>query len=326
MSQEQKPNLRNLGAAIAKNHFNGVPVEFIVPPGTPVVFVSDMFAQDYSGGAELTTEAIIKKSPHRVFKVHSQSLTVDMLEKYQDRYWIICNFTQADVAALAYLAQSKIKYSIVEYDYKYCIFRSEVMHQKQTGHSCDCPLRPHGILVEKLYSGAQHIFWMSEKQKEQFVSKIPSLIFAPDGKHIVQGSVFDDQTLDKLVSLREVHAKAVSNIPIKIWGVQGSQNWIKGTQETIKWCTEKKLPVKVLGNMAYETFLAELASCHGLVFQPLDFDTCPRIVIEAKIMGCELELNNNVQHKDELWFTKSSDEIVSHLKTRGEYFWSHISL
>ena len=68
---DQQPNLRNLGAAIAKNHFNGVPVEFIVPPGTQVVFVADMFVQDYPGGAEQTTEAIIRKCPVKSFKIHS---------------------------------------------------------------------------------------------------------------------------------------------------------------------------------------------------------------------------------------------------------------
>jgi hypothetical protein len=323
---DQQPNLRNLGAAIAKNHFNGVPVEFIVPPGTQVVFVADMFVKDYPGGAEQTTEAIASKCPVKSFRVHSQSLTVDMLEKYSDKYWIFGNFTQCDVAALAHLAQSNIKYSIIEYDYKYCMYRSEVMHQKQTGHPCDCILRPHGILVEKFYSKAEHIFWMSEKQKDHFLSRMPALIFAPEGKHIVQGSVFLDETLDQLLALKKVHEASVGKLPIKIWAVQGSQNWIKGTQETIKWCTEKRLPVKVLANMGYEQFLKELATCDGLVFQPLDLDTCPRVVIEAKIMGCDLELNDNVQHKNEAWFAGSPEEIVGYLRTRGDHFWTHISL
>lgn len=317
-------NLRNLGAAIAKNHFTGVPMEFVVPSGTPVVFVSDMFASDYSGGAELTSEAIIAKSPHKVFKVHSQSLTTEMLERYSDRYWIIGNFTQCDASALAYLSTSRIKYSIIEYDYKYCMFRSEVLHLKQTGHVCDCPLRPHGILVEKLYENAQHIFWMSEKQKEHFLTRLPSLIFSDDDKHIVLGSVFLDKTLDELLALKKYHDESVNKIPIKIWAVQGSQNWIKGTKETIEICTKNKIPVKVLQNMEYSKFLKELASCYGLIFQPLDFDTCPRVVIEAKIMGCELQLNDNVQHKDEEWFKGTPEEVVSYLKTRGEFFWKNI--
>ena len=32
-----------------------------IDPGTRVIFVSDMFVEDYIGGAELTTEALIDK-------------------------------------------------------------------------------------------------------------------------------------------------------------------------------------------------------------------------------------------------------------------------
>lgn len=323
MSQEKT---RNLGAATANNHFTGVPMEFVVPSGTRVVFVSDMFLEDYFGGAEATTDAIIKKCPHKSFKVHSSSLTIDMLKKYPNVYWIVSNFTQCDVSALAYMIENNVKYSIIEYDYKYCMFRSEVLHQKQSGHPCDCALRPHAMLIERLYSGAQHIFWMSEKQKEHFLSRLPALLFVDEGKHVVLSSVFSDETIAKLLDLQAFHKENSGKLPVKIWAVQGSSNWIKGSEETIKWCTEKKMPVKILSNLGYEDFLKELARCDGLVFHPLDFDTCPRVVIEAKIIGCALELNDNVQHKDEPWFAGSVEETVEYLKGRGKAFWDNIVL
>jgi len=324
--QPQEKTLRNLGAATANNHFTGVPMEFVVPSGTRVVFVGDMFLEDYAGGAEATSEAIIQKSPHKIFKVHSSSLTIDMLEKYKDVYWILGNYTQCDVASLAYMIQNNIKYSVIEYDYKYCMFRSEVAHVKQTNSPCDCPLRPHGMVVEKLYSAAQHIFWMSEKQKEHFLSRMPALLFVEESKHVVLSSVFSDETIDKLLELRQVHEQVAGKLPIKIWAVQGSSNWIKGTQETIKWCTEKRMPVKILSNLAANDFLQELAKCDGLVFHPLDFDTCPRVVIEAKIIGCALDLNENVQHKDEPWFAGTVEDTVQYLRGRGKAFWDQIVL
>lgn len=326
MSDPKQNPLRYLGAAQSRNFFTNIPMEFVVPANTQVVFVGDMFASDYQGGAELTTDAIVKKSPYKTFQVHSTSLTVEMIDRYKHLYWIICNFTQCDAAALAHLVSSGAKYSVIEYDYKYCMFRSEVMHQKQTGHACDCPLRPHGVLIEKLYQGAQHVFWMSEKQKEHFLSRMPALIFGSPDQHVVQSSVLSDETIDKLLALRELHEQSVKQIPVKIWGVQGSNNWIKGTQDTIQWCAANKMPVKILGNMPYEEFLVELARCAGLVFRPLDFDTCPRVVIEAKLIGLDLLLNDNVQHKDEPWFTGSIDETVAYLRSRGEHFWKYIVL
>lgn len=249
-----------------------------------------------------------------------------MLDRYKDKYWIVGNFTQVDSGALAHLATGGFKYAIVEYDYKYCTFRSEVMHQKQTGHVCDCPLRPHGILVEKLYTGAQKIFWMSEKQKEQFLSRIPSLFFGPDAQHVIQSSVFSDESLNLMAELRASHQTETTKYPIKIWAVQGSKNWIKGTKETIEMCSKAKMPVKVLADLSPENFLRELAKCSGLAFQPLDFDTCPRIVIEAKLMGLDLVLNDNVQHKDESWFTGSVEDLETYLRSRPSNFWNNICL
>lgn len=317
------PKLRYLGAAESRNHFTNHPMEFVVPRNAPVVFVADMFVQDYVGGAELTTDAIMLKAPCKVFKVHSSSFTVEMLDKYKDKHWVISNFVHCDAAALAHLATGGFKYSVIEYDYKYCMYRSEVLHQKQTGHVCDCPLRPHGLLIEKLYEGAQHVFWMSEKQKDHTLSRLPSLLFTRPEQNVVLSSVFTDDVIDGLVGLREVHEEALRQSPLKIWAVQGSKNWIKGTEDTVKWCASKKMPVKVLGEMPYSKFLNELARSGGFVFKPLDFDTCPRVVIEAKLMGLDLELNDNVQHKDEPWFAGSVEDTVAYLRTRGDFFWSH---
>jgi hypothetical protein len=58
------------------------------------------------------------------------------------------------------------------------------------------------------------------------------------------------------------------------------------------------------------------------VFKPTGLDTCPRYVIEAKLLGCDLELNENVQHTNEEWFTADNiDETISYLKSRKSYFW-----
>ena len=64
-------------------------------------------------------------------------------------------------------------------------------------------------------------------------------------------------------------------------------------------------------------------SCsNGIIFRPLDYDTCPRIVIEAKLLGCDLILNDYVQHKDEDWFL-TQESCYKYLKNRPEEFWSY---
>ena len=57
-----------------------------------IIFVADMFASDYVGGAELTTEAIISDSLLPVQKAHSQFVDVQLMERHKDKIWIFGNF------------------------------------------------------------------------------------------------------------------------------------------------------------------------------------------------------------------------------------------
>ena len=55
---------------------------------------------------------------------------------------------------------------------------------------------------------------------------------------------------------------------------------------------------------------------------PVASDTCPRLVMEAKMLGCELILNDHVQHKDEQWFA-TQESCYEHMHSRTDVFWSH---
>ena len=68
--------------------------------------------------------------------------------------------------------------------------------------------------------------------------------------------------------------------------------------------------------------LEKLASLSGLIFMPLGADTCPRIVIEAKLLDCEIVMNSNVQHADEAWFENKSS-ILEYLKNNKRNFWEY---
>ena len=52
-----------------------------IPEECDIVFVADMFAEDYAGGAELTTQALIDSSPFTVFKLHSKDVSEKMLQQ-----------------------------------------------------------------------------------------------------------------------------------------------------------------------------------------------------------------------------------------------------
>ena len=71
--------------------------------------------------------------------------------------------------------------------------------------------------------------------------------------------------------------------------------------------------------------LQMLAQAKGLCSLPPGADTCPRMVIEAKLLGCELHLNDNVQHKDEEWFNTDDLSVTeNYLKSVPQRFWNEV--
>lgn len=301
----------------SRSIFSGIPLEYSVPKTAKVVFVNDFFVKDIEGGAELTSEAIIQKAPVRVFKLHSGSVTRKLLDSNKDKYWIFGNFTTLPDGIIQYIPVSGIRYSIVEYDFKFCAYRSTNRHQQQTGQPCTCPRDPHGLDIGRLFKGADKVFWMSEGQKQSWIKNMPVLADHPN--LIVLSSVFQDKDLDRL---RELRQQATDRSPK--WAVLGSGSWIKGVEETQKWCKLNRKPFEALPKLPYAQFLEALNKYQGFVFMPLDKDTCPRVTIEAKLLGLNLQLNDNVLSRNDPWFQGTPEECDAYLRTRASFFWDQL--
>lgn len=307
-------------SGVGRSLFTGMPVEYAIPKTAKVVFVNDYFVREVAGGAELTSEAIIKKSPHKVFRLHSNSVTKKLLETNKDKYWIFGNFAAMPDAMIHYLPDSGIRYSIVEYDFKFCAFRSTNRHQQATGQPCNCAKEPHGLLVTRIFRKADRIFWMSSGQKAHWLKHVPELAFHPG--HIVLSSVFDDETLDFLASFRN-KSKTERK---QAWAVLGSGSWIKGVEETQKWCNLKKFKFEPIPSLQYKEFLQKLSEYEGFIFMPLDKDTCPRVTLEARLMGLKVMVNDNVLQKNDEWFASSAEDCEAYLRSRASFFWTQLEI
>lgn len=308
--------------SLARSPFTNIPVEYTIPKATKIVFVNDFFVREVAGGAELTSEALIQAYPGSkkdIFKLHSKSLTRKLLEQNKDKYWIFGNFATMDSHMSSLIPKLGIRYSIVEYDFKFCEFRSPNLHLLRTGNICSCSANSHGLDIGLFFSSAEHIFWMSKKQEEVWLKNVPGL--SDQKNRVVLSSIFTEETFQFLSTLR----KSRTAIKDK-WAVLGSGSWLKGVEETQKWCSMKRLKHEKVPALPYADFLKKLSEYKGLVFRPLEFDTCPRLVLEAKLLGLDLILNKNVLHKDEEWFlTQSLEECIVYLKERPAFFWKSLS-
>jgi len=288
-----------------------------IPDDADIVFVSDLFSSDHLGGAELTTDAIIDSSPYSVFRLHSKDVNETTLQQGMNKFWIFGNFVGMNQNILPTII-SNMTYSIVEYDYKYCKYRSHEKHQEIEGNRCNCHNEMHGKMVSAFYFGAKSLWWMSEKQMKIYHDLFP---FLSAKKNTVLSSVFDENFFRYTSTL----AHEAKDVEKNGWIVVDSTSWIKGTQKAVSHCENAGLDYEVIGGLSYPDLLKKLSVAEGLVFLPLGSDTCPRLVLEAKMLGCNLILNDNVQNASEEWFSCGDNEIfLNHLYSARERFWTGI--
>ena len=280
-----------------------------------VVFVSDMFADDYTGGAELTFQGLVDSCPFESVCIHSKNVNMQTLQEGHQKYWVFGNIAALDHNLIPTIV-ANIKYSIVEFDYKFCRYRSLEKHLEVEKTPCDCHNEMWGKLISSFFYGAQSMWWMSEKQMNIHHDRFP---FYSERVNVVLSSVFDDAFFAKVKILNEKYEGKKNNK----WIVLGSSSWIKGVDDCKQWCEENNKEYELVWGLPYDELLEKLAQSEGLVFLPKGGDTCPRIVIEAKLLGCKLHLNENVQHKNEIWFdTEDRFDTEAYLYAARSRFWN----
>lgn len=270
-----------------------------------------MFVQDYVGGAELTSEAIIEDSLLPVKKVHSRSVNTKMMKQHRDSFWVFGNFASLKEECIMF-AVKNLSYSVLEYDYKYCEFRSPEKHIDNSGE-CTCHTARRGKIVSIFYAKSKATWFMSDKQKSVYCNKFPFLD-NPNSK--VLSSVLSKETLDYIQNLK------TSNKNNK-WIILNSSSWIKGKDRAVDYAVKNNLDYELVWGLNHKDLLKKLSTSKGLIYLPPGGDTCPRLIIEAKLLDCELILNDNVQHKDEDWF-KTKESTLDHLRSRTRVFWATI--
>jgi len=281
-----------------------------------IIFVADLFAEQYAGGAELTSDALIEASPTLVKKVHAKNLTVEFLQQHVDAFWIFGNFSSINWSLIPVIA-SNLRYAVLEYDYKFCLHRSIEKHKHETGQECDCHKRQLGQMVAGFYQAADAIFWMSEQQRARYTERFPNML-GHRNSHVLS-SVFDSRFFDKIEQLKSKTADRSG------WIVLGSKSWIKGYEDAVKWCEDNGKKFQSYWDVPYEELLDIMSRSEGFVYLPRGGDTCPRMVIEAKLLGCEVVTNDNVQHASEKWWNANPDDVCDYLKGRPDVFWAAIN-
>ena len=281
-----------------------------------IVIVSDMFSEDYGGGAELTTDSLLTYCDKEFSRVRSKELNEDDILNNKDSIWIFTNFSQINFKLIPVIANNINSYHIIEYDYKFCMLR--LPQHPYHGKECDCHNSAHGLIISEFYSFAKTLNWMSKAQMDFYLDKFPRL---KKNNNFVLSSIFSQRDLQTIKELSK--SRQTQNLNSEML-ILGSKSWVKGFDRARDYCEEHNLDSKVIWDVPYEECLKLMASHRGIVYMPNGFDTCPRWVIEAKLLGCSLIYNEYVQNREEEWFQQSQNKIIKYLSDQPLLFWKRI--
>ena len=251
---------------------------------TKIVFISDFFADEIRGGAELCNDALIGllRDRYTVETIKSALVTPDLLLNNLDSFFIIANFFMLP-EAFKYAFADKTKYVILEHDHKYVNSNNPSLYKDF--------LAPETQIINKhFYAAAQAVMCQSKKhasvvQKNLLLNNIISL----------SGNIWTDKQLKTL----EDNLDTKKDIK---YALLRSNNKNKGMPAAIGFCQKNNLPFEYLEPQPFESFVANLARVEHLVFFPQWLETYNRLSIEARILGCKLITNNLIGAASEDYF------------------------
>jgi hypothetical protein len=277
------------------------------------------------GGTNFTSMAILEDRMDKVVSIPCEKLIKEDVDKYKDRLWIIGNIMglgAVEESVIDHLFRT-VRFVKIEFDYNYCQYRGDYCHIRLGKSQCDCP---HGAtghpLLGKIYNyildRSEWIFYMSERQRCAHVRHLPFLDLS---RTSILSSCFTKENFDLFRRYRD---QPKNNRYAIMQGFGGWHSEAKGLGEGQKFCRANALPFDIIPVQEYEKHIQTLSGYKGIVFLPTVDDTCPRSIIEAKLLGLEVITNVNSQHTSEGWWSQPLSGIELYLMSRPLFFWSKI--
>ncbi len=284
------------------------------------IFIDD--AVPGVGGTSLTLEGIVEPESKNVSFIPTHELSLGKVFALQPHKWILGNITNLSpsvIDVLGWLMANK-PFVKIEFDYGFCPYRGEIPHKILGEASCECP---HGegsqhflnYLYDLIHAHAEYVFYMSDEQMNLHAS---SLGHSLTSRHLRLSSCFTKGSLKTMSRLRNEPKNSKYAI------VDGNGGWhtqAKGVEESRKYADKHKLDFDLIKTDTNKEMLELLSTYKGLIFLPIIHDTCPRITIEAKLLGLEVITHKKSQHISEEWWNKSLTDIEYYIKERPQYFW-----
>ena len=267
-----------------------------------VLFISDFFATEMRGGAEIYDDILItmlKEDGVKVVSWKTNQITDKHIRLYRNCgfHTIVSNFCLITKPTAEELIAHPGTYSILEHDHKYIKGRNPSVYE-------NFEVPPQHIINRVLYANAKNVFAQSSIHAEviQKNLKINNVIN-------LGMSLWTDEQLSVIEKNLNVEKEDVVSII-------NSSNPTKNTLGTVEYCEDKKLQYKLIGSTDYEEYITQLAACSTYAYIPRVLETFNRVLLEARMLDCRLLTTNLNGCISEAWFKEhKGQELIDYVRT-----------
>jgi hypothetical protein len=279
-----------------------------------VLFLADQFSDAvrtrhdrHPGGAELTDAAALAACPWPVTQrrflefSRGESRSYDLL--------VVANSQSATPEQLSEIAATG-RHIAFEHDLRVCRWRGnfpmsiDPLHRRL--QRCWCP-HPES---RGLFESAAGVIFLTAFQ-ERIYRNNPS--FRCAASRVLGSSLFE------LASLEQARTGAGARRTGTC--VFASPHRIKGFAAAERYCRERGLEPKAIRGLAPNQVLELFAQSERFVYLPIGPEWAGRMVVEARLLGCEVVLNDNVGVAGERFWSGASEQALEFVADGPARFW-----
>ena len=279
-----------------------------------ILFLADQFVNamhvsklHYPGGAEQTDEAILAASPAPVERASVQTIDPDTIARFE---LIVCGNLQRAAPRLLAALSKHGRHVLFEHDYRMCRYRGNydrgLLHRVLD--RCVCRQKRFGAL----FASALGVVFLTARQLREY-EKNPYLSL---GEHAVLGcSVMGEGFFVRVERHWQERPAKRGTVVVH------AEDRITGFRESLAWCRARGIEPEILRGYGPERLLDALSRAERLVFLPRWVEPASRLVVEARLLGCEVIGNERVGVMGEPFWAGSDAAALEHLKDASARFW-----
>lgn len=262
------------------------------------------------GGAEMTDAALIHACPWKIEPVRIDKLRPNHLTDFN--LHILGNLSRASYRQIKDFSLLG-RHVLFEHDLRICRYRGNFPEAREPVHRffhrCFCP----HLKLRSLYRSALGVIFLSYRQLTLFKS---NPFFSSNNQLVLGGSAMNRSFFKRVERFRENKDRKKEGTCVVYAEGPG-----KGFSNAMSYCQSRGIKPRVIKNLSPEATLDVFEQSSQFVFLPESPEAAGRMPLEARFLGCEVVINQNVGVAGEPWWHLDDDSAWKFVKDIPSRFW-----